>query len=301
MSEKYREKGFNRMLTKLFNMFTELFSRHIVVNAFIYYNQGKILPRNWGDDINYHFLKKLFRRNIVCYDYSTISHRTDKNNYLMIGSTLTLLCSRKSIVWGAGVIDPTAELPEKPRKVLAVRGPLTRKYLLERGIQCPEVYGDPALLVPYVYSPKIEKRYKLGIIPHYDDYDSSSLDKFRDNKEIKFIKMEGYDKWTDVVDDILACERIVSSSLHGLIIAEAFGIPNLWVEVKGELLGGHFKFHDFFCSIKKDREKPYVINDATTYNSLLGAADLWQRGEIDLKPLIKAAPFRIYTRDYENN
>lgn len=296
MSEKYKKKGFNRILTKLFNMLAELFTKHIVVNAFIYYDKGKILSRNWGDDINYFFLKRLFRREIVSYDYSSLSHRLKRDNYLMIGSTLTLLCNSESIVWGAGVIDATAELPARPKKVLAVRGPLTRKYLLERGIQCPEVYGDPALLIPYVYSPKIEKKYKLGIIPHYSDYDSPALDKFRDNNEIKFIKMEGYEKWTDVIDNILSCERIVSSSLHGLIIAEAFGIPNLWAEIKGELLGGHFKFHDFFCSIERDREAPFVIDKTTTYDLLSDAVAKWQPGKIDIKPLIESAPFKIYIK-----
>ncbi len=294
MSEKYKKSKSNQRITKLINMFGEIFTKHIVVNAFIYYSNGKILSRNWGDDINYHFLRKLFRRNIVSYDYSTISHRTDKNNYLMIGSTLTLLCNRKSIVWGAGVIDSAAELPQKPKKVLAVRGPLTRDYLLERGIQCPEVYGDPALLVPYIYSPKVEKKYKLGIIPHYSDYDTPVLDKFKNNEDVLFIKMEGYDKWTDVIDGILSCEKIVSSSLHGLIIAEAYGVPNLWAEIKGELLGGHFKFHDFFMSIKRDRKSPFIIDNTTTYDTLIETADLWQPGEIDVTPLIKAAPFKIY-------
>lgn len=285
---------FNTEISKIVNALSELFTKHIVVNAFIFYDKSKIVSRNWGDDINHFFLKKLFRRNIVCYDYSFISHRLKRDNYLMIGSTLTLLCNRQSIVWGAGVIDSAAELPQKPKEVLAVRGPLTRDYLLERGIKCPEIYGDPALLVPCIYSPKVEKKYKLGIIPHYSDYDASVLDKFKDNEDVLFIKMEGYNKWTDVIDGVLSCEKIVSSSLHGLIMAEAYGVPNLWVEINGELLGGHFKFHDFFMSIKRDRKSPFIIDSTTTYDALMEAADLWQPGEIDLMPLMEAAPFKIY-------
>lgn len=60
-------------------------------------------------------------------------------------------------MWGAGVIDDAKELPAHPKKVLAVRGPLSRKYLLDRGIECPAVYGDPALLVPKVYHPSVTK------------------------------------------------------------------------------------------------------------------------------------------------
>ena len=165
---------------------------------------------------------------------------------MVIGSSLTLLCNSETIVWGAGIIDDTKDLPTHPKKVLAVRGPLTRQYLLDKGIECPAIYGDPALLVPKVYYPSIEKRYKLGIIPHYSDYDSPLLDKLKQDPDVLFIKMEGYHKWTDVVDMILSCESIVSSSLHGLILSEAYQIPNCWIEIKGKLLGGHFKFHDFF-------------------------------------------------------
>ena len=293
MSE-YNKGKINKSVSKAVNLLREIFTRHIIVNACLFYDVGRVMPRNWGDDINYFLLKKLFRRNIVCYDYSSMSHRMRKDNYLMIGSTLTLLCNSESIVWGAGVIEPSAELPQRPKKILAVRGPLTREYLIEHGIQCPEIYGDPALLAPYVYSPKIEKKYKLGIIPHYSDYDSPVLDTLRKDPRVLFIKMEGYNKWTDVIDQILSCEQIASSSLHGIILSEAYRIPNLWIEVKGNLLGGHFKFHDFFKSINKDRDKPYIINGNTTYGSLLETMNSWQPGNIDLTPLINAAPFKIY-------
>lgn len=290
----YDKSKMNKAISKVVNTFRELFTKHIVVNACLFYDAGRVMPRNWGDDINYFLIKRLFRRNIVCYDYSLMSHRMRKDNYLMIGSTLTLLCNSESIVWGAGVIDPSAELPQRPKKILAVRGPLTREYLIKHGIQCPEIYGDPALLAPYVYSPKIEKKYKLGIIPHYSDFDSPVLERLKKDPEVLFIKMEGYKKWTDVIDQINSCEQIASSSLHGLILAEAYKIPNLWIEIKGNLLGGHFKFHDFFLSIGKDREMPYIITDATSINEINSELAKWEQGNIDLQPLIDAAPYKLH-------
>jgi pyruvyltransferase len=44
-------------------------------------------------------------------------------------------------------------------------------------------------------------------------------------------------------------------------MAEAYGIPNLWIEFGKPLIGGHFKFHDFFLSIARGRESPYIIED----------------------------------------
>lgn len=296
MSE-YNKGKINKSVSKAVNFFREVFTRHIIVNACLFYDAGKVMPRNWGDDINYFLLKKLFRRNIVCYDYSSLSHRMKKENYLMIGSTLTLLCNSESIVWGPGVIDPSAELPQKPKKVLAVRGPLTREYLIKHRIQCPEIYGDPALLTPYVYSPKIEKKYKLGIIPHYTDFNSPVLEKLKQDPEVLFIRMEGYKKWTDVIDQINSCKQIASSSLHGLILSEAYNIPNLWIEVDGNLMGGHFKFHDFFLSIGSDREKPYIMKTGTTKEYIGNLITGWQPKSINLAPLIDAAPFKIQIKN----
>ena len=281
-------------LTKIINLFREIFMPSVVVNGFIFFDGWKVISRNWGDDINYFFLRKLWHKAIVSYDCSSLSHRLKKDNYMIIGSSLTLLCNSESIVWGAGVIDNAEELLAHPKKVLAVRGPLSRQYLLERGIECPAVYGDPALLVPKVYNPSIEKKYQLGIIPHYADFDSPLLDNLKQNPDILFIKMEGYRKWTDVVDMILSCESIASSSLHGLILSEAYHIPNCWIEIKGNLLGGHFKFHDFFLSIGRDRLQPLQITTETTKENLSAATKLWVEGHIDLEPLIRQSPFKCY-------
>jgi hypothetical protein len=76
---------------------------------------------------------------------------------------------KEDIVWGAGCISPGA-IGEDPLKVYAVRGPLTRKELNDRGVECPKVYGDPALLFPKIYNPPRNIKYKYGLIPHYIDY-----------------------------------------------------------------------------------------------------------------------------------
>ena len=206
-----------------------------------------------------------------------------------------MLSNKNTIVWGAGVIDKNERLDNPPKKILAVRGPLTRQWLLEKGIPCPEIYGDPAMLIAEIYMPKdIKKRYKLGIIPHYDDFNHQSLQALKNNPEVLLIRMEGYKDWLEVIDQIVSCDYIASSSLHGLIMAEAYNIPNLWIEISGKLMGGHFKFHDFFLSIQADRQQPFLIKSDTSISDILATRSNYIKGQIDLTPLKNASPFPLH-------
>ena len=290
----------NKTVSKIVCAVKEIFCDSIVANAFVYLSFGRVLNRNWGDDINYYFLSLLFRKSIIAYDYSSISHRLEKNNYMMIGSSITLLCNRKTVIWGSGVIDPEAELPARPKKVLAVRGPLTRQYLIDRGVECPAIYGDPALLLPYVYVPKVSKKYKLGIVPHYSDFDSVALNNLRKRNDVLMIRMEGYNQWTDVIDQINSCECIISSSLHGLIVAEAYGVPSQWISVDGKLLGGNYKFLDFYASIGKEHVAPIKVNETTELDYLCEKAFEWKKGHLNLEPMVKACPFKMYFSSSSN-
>lgn len=257
----------------------------IYINAYVG-RTGNNTPKNWGDDINYWFLKDVIMQPFRLYNESPIAFRKSDDNFLVIGSTLNLLTKPSSIIWGAGCISDKIKLPAIPKKVLAVRGPLTKKFLDNQGIECPEVYGDPALLLPFHYRPSnSHKKYDVGLIQHVSE-----------NKiEIPGchnISMRDYKRWTDVIDEICSCEVIASSSLHGLIVAEAYGIPNVWIESK-ELLGGEFKFHDFFLSIGSDRGMPYDIEKIKSYKDLIDLSLEAVAPTFDLKPLLNTCPFEL--------
>jgi pyruvyltransferase len=195
----------------------------------------------------------------------------------------------RSIIWGSGVVYPNQKLSAIPLKVLAVRGPLTRKYLLSQGVNCPEVYGDPALLFPKYYKPKVHKKYKLGIIPHFRDKGNSIVNKLKFDSSVLLIDVQNIHPWQKFIDDINMCEHIASSSLHGIIISDAYNVPNVWIEFEGGE-SKQFAFHDYFQSVEKDVKEPLIVTQETTLSEIIGKC-LSQKIKIDLDKLASICPF----------
>ena len=54
-----------------------------------------------------------------------------------------------------------------------------------------------------------------------------------------------------VINDILSCEKTISSSLHGLIVSDAYNIPNKWVKFNDKINGDDTKYYDYFKSVKR--------------------------------------------------
>lgn len=295
-------------MSKLAIVITEhlkLLFRPVIINAFLYYDgENRIKHENWGDDINYYFLREIINVPIVLYNRTSLAFRLRLRNYLVIGSTIDMLCKKNTEVWGAGIIDGNKPLSTKPCKVYAVRGPLTRRKLMAEGIECPEIYGDPALLIPYYYQPSVKQKYRYGIIAHVSNLRELEKMTFggksiRENKDILIINLGQYTHWHDIIDQICSCQAIISSSLHGLIMSEAYNIPNVWIEFGKPLIGEHFKFHDFFMSIHRDREKPVSIHKIDIpFAEIESEVAKWERGKIDLAPLIKACPFKLKKPKY---
>jgi pyruvyltransferase len=161
---------------------------------------------------------------------------------LGIGSIITW-GNRYSAVWGAGFMNRD-ETYRSSNNIYLVRGKLTDMRLKELGYKGCSNYGDPALLLPLLYNNTTPKKNRLGIIPHWREVDDFNR-LYGDKYYIINLRTRDVKK---VIQEIQSCQYILSTSLHGIIVAHAYHIPALWIE-KGNIGTDGFKFHDYFSSV----------------------------------------------------
>lgn len=219
--------------------------------------------KNFGDYTNDIMFRKLSGKNILT---THIIDDIDSVHYLCTGSILRL-CNEKHIVMGAGFISEDdvlgggEYLPQdknmikcKPFKILSVRGPLTKKKLLDMGIYCGNIFlGDPLIIFPLIYNPKLIVSRQIGLLPHYIDKNKGSYVKhyefLKNNFDVELIDILCGDEYEKMIDQIVKSEYIISSSLHGVIMGIVYGKKTIFVNYGYDVIGNNFKFQDFFESI----------------------------------------------------
>ncbi len=164
----------------------------------------------------------------------SILHRLRKSHWLH-----RLGLSRSLDIWGTGSIRPQP-LPGQHR-VHAVRGKLTQG-LLQGSAQA--ALGDPGLLAELLLERPQPKQFALGVIPHYVDAANPGIQQWTASSANTCL-ISIFTPIPELLAMISRCETIVSSSLHGLIFADALGIPNRWLQL-GALIGGEHKFLDYY-------------------------------------------------------
>lgn len=243
------------------------------------------LSNNFGDEpLNSYLYTKIVGKSPTII---SIHEKSPQYNYLICGSILSS-ADKNSIVWGSGFITQNAQLPNPPHKIYAVRGKLTWNQLKNQKITTPYIFGDPALILPKIYNPVIQKKYQLGIIPHYTEQNSELLNQYR-IKNIKIIDI--CQKVENVINDILSCENIVSSSLHGLIVADAYKIPSLWIGIGDKIQGVGFKYFDYYSITDRNPIIKYQLEKKLDYNKLLKYCYL-TNFTVDLDKFWEVCPLR---------
>lgn len=245
----------------------------------------KVLPyrmfcpvRNLGDAINPYLIKKISGAE---------PYFTGAEKHLLGVGSIFFLINKSSFVWGSGLLKPDHNLIEIPTSQFkAVRGELTRKYLLDHGHDVGHIpVGDPGYLMKKHYQQrKLEKKFKACVIPHYAFYDLDIFNKFRGREDICYFNMMTNN--VDSLDKMLQSEVVISQSLHGLIFAEAFGIPSVWISSRFDD-AWKFKFLDWYSTTYEPRTEPLPLD--TSLDQLLANARM-SHSSIDVEGLEQAFP-----------
>lgn len=284
--------SFFRILYIIKFLILELFTKSLVLKGFYPLNKNyKIGHYNLGDDLNLYLIKLISKRHIIPYNYSIISRiLKNKTIYSCIGSILSSADSR-TIIWGSGAIENKLPTNFKCKAVYSIRGPLSYKLLRNQNITVPQIYGDPVILISQFYKPIIKKKYKIGIIPHYIDEQNPLFKEYLNISNIKIISMHNYSSWKETINTINECEFILSSSLHGLIIADSYGIPNIWCKFSEKVYGKDFKFYDYFGSVNRDNEQAFIFTRYYSLESLIDLKKKYKQPTIDFTKIINSCPF----------
>jgi hypothetical protein len=240
----------------------QYFRSHKKIPLF-YWSERRFIFRekeNYGDLLSKYLVEKISGKETrFVHPKKQPWYNRKKINLLAVGSVLHH-ASKDSIVWGSGIIDHEQEISEADFR--AVRGPRTREHLLKLGFDCPAVFGDPALLLPKYYHPEIEKKAELGIIPHYHDFnDAKEIFSGREGVEVLDLLTMDVEETTS---EILGYKRVLSTSLHGLIVAHAYGIPAIWIKMSDKIFGNDIKYFDYMDSVGMEIYKPAFIAKAPT-------------------------------------
>lgn len=204
--------------------------------------------RNVGDTLT-PILLKLLRPDVRLERVPGGEH----HKLVAVGSILDKVRSGDS-VWGTGAkLGNEVIAGAKNVQFHAVRGPMTKRIVESYGGSCGSTFGDPGLLVSRFFEPSTEKRFRIGYIPHFVDYAKiGRLIGWKNHRCLidVFLPLEEF------IKRVTECERIISSSLHGIVIAEAFGIPAEWAVYSQKVKGKGFKFRDYFAGTGRQIQKP---------------------------------------------
>lgn len=210
---------------------------------------------NFGDRLNVDLLRALTGRPVR-------AATADDATHVCIGSLLEAFLCRAAepprgdsplAVWGSGFIGPPGlrddriERPARTLVVHAVRGRLTLERLRAMGVDVSRAaLGDPGLLARLLApAERARPRYRLGLVAHYvDERDPVFARVCARVPSTRLIRVATAP--TRFLAELRECEVVLSSAMHGLIAADALGIPNARIRIADRITGGDYKFHDYY-------------------------------------------------------
>lgn len=219
-------------------------------------------PYNLGDSLGEVIIRFLLDKKSI-----DINKPVSKTKHLYCVGTNIQGAYQSATIWGSGIFPPRNKKEAFLQKhcgrkldIRAVRGPLTRDQVLKYGHKCPEVYGDPAILMPMIYNPVVPKLRNRLVIPQF--FNEVEFREAHPNEHMISMNTNDYES---VIREILASEIVYTSSLHGIILAESYGVPAVFF--RGLAKDRDFKFLDYYYSTGRNS-----IELSESFEEALGTA-----------------------------
>lgn len=216
-----------------------------------------------------------------------------KKHLYAVGSIISM-GYQNTTIWGSGFLQPLSKVrrfflhhPLRKLDIRAVRGPVTRQLLMETGHSCPEVYGDPGMLLPKLYNPTIDIGVnEFLIIPHF-----SKEEEYRKKYGDANIGTMVTNDYKRLVNQIVSAKKVISGSLHGIIIAEAYGVPTVFLRDRAAYKD--FKYDDYYAStLRPDYRFALSIEEAIGMEPMPLPTNIAQLQD----GLIRAFPYDLWNK-----
>jgi Polysaccharide pyruvyl transferase len=224
---------------------------------------------NVGDRINADIVEALT-------GVPTLRVRDLRTPHLLAAGSVMGLATPVSVVWGTGVMHPDRGVGQPDgARIHALRGPLTMAAVRKAGVSVGDVpLGDPGFLAPRLLgvARAAAPCCRVGVMPHYVDQSDPVLRRIAGEDGVAFLNV--HDTPEALLRQMADCEVVLSSSLHGLIFAEALGLPNLWIKAGDRIAGHDFKFHDWFATTRQPQRQAHALRVDDTAASLAARAVL---------------------------
>lgn len=250
-----------------------------------FYQKYKDTPWEKGENFGDYLSKIIVGK--IAKDHGFTHMKKTSNKLLAVGSILHF-AKTDDIIWGSGINGKISleKLKFANLNIRALRGPLTKDILAKKDIQTPDIFGDPALLMPYLF-PELKFapiKNKVTVIPNLNEYDACIKITPKTYNLVSPLR-----HWSYVLNEILSSEIVYTSSLHGLIICEAFKVPVvLFKPFGGETM---FKYEDYLegtnrklTKVPKTFKESYHEKDGTSF----------KEPSYNSNELIKAFPSDIF-------
>jgi hypothetical protein len=241
-----------------------------------YYNR----IRNNGDSIN-PYIAEWASGSVARF----ASH--DEQHLLAIGSVL-FMANANSLIWGTGLLNRSSLLPPlKKEQFFAVRGTKTRDFLIEKGIDLSGIpLGDPGIFASkLIPESKLASKYRAAVIPHHNSIDHEFYRAAARQEGVVVVDI--LSDGLKVIEQIRDSEVVISESLHGLVFAESFSKPSVWISRHIGDSNWDFKFLDWYSTTGTPNVRPVSIKE-----SVGGIIQCAARSDcrIDLRKLQAAFP-----------